>query len=102
MSVLAKMKVDSKVITRGSTRPQEHFEEGHGYDCDCDWIPGERVGVALSVVTTGDGEDSQFAAATPVGHLTLDIDNSKAAAYFDLESEFYVEIRKVQSSKARS
>lgn len=101
MSVLAKMKVDSKNITRSSTRPQEHFEEGHGYSCECEWIPGERVSVALSVVTTGDGEDSQFAAATPTGNLTLDIDNPRAAAYFDLESEFYVEIRKVQPDKAR-
>lgn len=98
MAIQAKMKVDKRVETPGATRPPEHFEEVHGYDCECDWIPATQLQVDLSVVTTGDGkENADYAAATPSGDLHLIIDNPAAQDYFEIGREYYVEIRKARS-----
>lgn len=97
MAIQAKMKVDKRVETPGATRPQEHFADAHGYDCDCDWIPATQLEVNMSVVTTGDGkENADFAAATPSGEMWLIVDNVDAQGYFEIGKEYYVEIRKAR------
>lgn len=97
MAIQAKMKVDERHERGGATRPPEHFQEVHGYDCDCDWIPATQLEVNLSVVTTGDGtENASYAAATPSGDLNLIVDNPAAQDYFEIGKEYYVEIRKAR------
>ncbi len=115
MPVIAKMHVVERTEHEGLTRPPEHFTEDHWFQkdengqlkqnckCENDVYGVANVSVILKPVYSQEEghENHAFWDATPSGSLELMINNPAAAAYFETGVEYYVEIRKVQPSKAR-
>ena len=61
------------------------------------WSPGQEVQtIVLLPVVNGSEENKAFYAATPSGEIKLGTVNAKAAAEFDLDTEFYVTFEKAE------
>lgn len=109
MATVAKMTVISKTEHSGAEFPPEHFEEDHWFqkddgglvqDCGCETPNGvQSTEIVLSPVYSTEigSENHLFWMASPSGELRMQIENRAAARYFEVGTEYFIEIRKSRS-----